>query len=652
MSRRRDGSNSNPFKNHDRKTRKRYMKIVRSGVVPEELLGTKDGILIQEAIKQKEMMKDGWGLFKDFIKSKKARYAGGILATITVNLLAIVTPIVISEIVDMINNIAPGNETTVINRLMVLCLILVAVAVASLVSTFFVRYFILGASLLMEYSMRQRMFNKLLDLSLNYFNKKSAGEIMALSTNDLSALRMAIGRGIMITTNSLVLLASGFIYLTVKISLPLTIALMIPFPFIILLITRFSVFIHARFKKVQETFADLSAKTEENISGIRIIKSFVQEENEKDNFARINNANYEASINLAKINAIFHPSLTFMSTMAYMIVLIVGGLFAMNGSITLGEFIASNSFIGMLLGPVRFIGMLIGHLQRGRVSLARISELIFEKADIFDGKFGTTKNDIPERLNGDIRIRNLKFRYSNKDEEIFRGISTNIKAGQTVAIVGEVGSGKTTIANLLMRIFDVEGPGMIEIDGFDITDIPLKTLRDNIGYVPQDNFLFSDTIAYNIGFSEDGYSMELIEEAAKKSRVYGNIIEFPDKFNTMLGEKGVNLSGGQKQRLCIARALIKNSPILILDDCLSSVDVETEKEILSNLRDVREGRTCIIISHRVSTIKDSDKIIVLKDGLIAEEGSHDELVSLGGIYDRMYRMQLIEEMEINGGEAV
>jgi len=480
----------------------------------------------------------------------------------------------------------------------------------------------------------------------------SAGEIMALSTNDLSALRMAIGRGIMITTNSLVLLASGFIYLTVKISLPLTIALMIPFPFIILLITRFSVFIHARFKKVQETFADLSAKTEENISGIRIIKSFVQEENEKENFARINNANYEASINLARINAIFHPSLTFMSTMAYMIVLIVGGLFAMNGSITLGEFIASNSFIGMLLGPVRFIGMLIGHLQRGRVSLARISELIFEKADIFDGKFGTTKNDIPERLNGDIRIRNLKFRYSNKDEEIFRGVSTNIQAGQTVAIVGEVGSGKTTIANLLMRIFDVEGPGMIEIDGFDITDIPLKTLRDNIGYVPQDNFLFSDTIAYNIGFSEDGYSMELIEEAAKKSRVYGNIIEFPDKFNTMLGEKGVNLSGGQKQRICIARALIKNSPILILDDCLSSVDVETEKEILSNLRDVREGRTCIIISHRVSTIKDSDKIIVLKDGLIAEEGSHDELVSLGGIYDRMYRMQLIEEMEINGGEAV
>jgi len=444
---------------------------------------------------------------------------------------------------------------------------------------------------------------------------------------------------------------SGFIYLTVKISLPLTLAMMIPFPLIIFLITRFSVFIHARFKSVQETFADLSSKTEENISGIRVVKSFVQEEQEKENFGKVNRLNYDANIRLARLNAIFRPSLTFMSTMAFLMILLVGGLLAINGSISLGEFIAANAFIGMLLRPVRFIGMLISHLQRGRVSLVRISELIFEKPDIYDGKFGEAAEEIPEKLKGNIKFSNLWFRYENSGEEVFKGISTSIKAGQTVAVVGEVGSGKTTVANLLMRIFDTEEPGMIQIDGYDITDIPIKTLRKNIGYVPQDNFLFSDTIAYNIGFSEDGFSMQEIEDAAKKSRVYGNIIEFPDKFNTMLGEKGVNLSGGQKQRICIARALIKNSPILILDDCLSSVDVETEKEILANLKDVREGRTCIIISHRVSTIKDSDKIIVLKDGVIAEEGSHDELIALGGIYDRMYRMQLIEEMDINGGEA-
>ncbi len=652
MSKRNKSEISKPFADRDKKTRRKYLRIVRKGFIPDEIKGTEDEILISEAIEQRKLMKKGWGLFSDFIKNKKFRYMGGITATVTVNLLAIVTPIIIADIVDMINVSTSGGETAVIGRLKILCLILVAVAVGKLVSTFLVRYFILGASLLMEYSMRRKMFNKLLDLSLNYFNRKSAGEIMALSTNDLSSLRMAIGRGIMITTNSLVLLASGFIYLTVKISLPLTIALMIPFPVIILTITKFSTFIHARFKRVQETFSDLNSKTEENISGIRIIKSFVQEEHEKENFARYNMLNYEANINLAKINAIFHPSLSFMSGMAYLIVLMVGGVFAINGNISLGEFIAANSFIGMLLGPIRFIGMLIGHLQRGRVSLARISELIFEKPDIFDGKFNEPRKDIPGRLQGNISLKNLKFKYHNSDEDVFKGISTEIKAGQTVAIVGEVGSGKTTIANLLMRIFDVENPGEIEIDGYDITDIPLKILRENIGYVPQDNFLFSDTISYNIGFSEDGYSMEAIEEAAQKSKVYGNIIDFPDKFNTMLGEKGVNLSGGQKQRICIARALIKNSPILILDDCLSSVDVETEKEILANLKDVRQGRTCIIISHRVSTIKDSDKIIVLKDGLIAEEGSHEQLIALGGIYDRMYRMQLIEEMDVNGGEAV
>ncbi|MBN1623264.1 MAG: ABC transporter ATP-binding protein, partial [Clostridia bacterium] len=513
MSKRNKSDISKPFADRDKKTRRRYLKIVRKGIVPDNLKGSEDETLISAAIEQRKLMKKGWSLFTDFMKDRKFRYIGGIAATVIVNLLAIVTPIIIADIVDMINVSTAGGEAAVIGRLQILCLVLVAVAVGSLVSTFLVRYFILGASLLMEYSMRKKIFNKLLDLSLNYFNRKSAGEIMALSTNDLSSLRMAIGRGIMITANSLVLLASGFIYLTVKISLPLTIALLIPFPVIILMITKFSVFIHSRFKRVQETFSDLNAKTEENISGIRIIKSFVQEEHEKENFAEYNTKNYEANINLAKINAIFHPSLTFMSTMAYLIVLMVGGIFAMKGNISLGEFIAANSFIGMLLGPIRFIGMLIGHLQRGRVSLARISELIFEKPDIFDGKFNGERKDIPERLRGNISIKNLQFKYDNSDEVLFKGISTEIKAGQTVAIVGEVGSGKTTIANLLMRIFDVERQGMIEIDGYDITDISLKTLRENIGYVPQDNFLFSDTIAYNIGFSEDGYPMESIEEA-------------------------------------------------------------------------------------------------------------------------------------------
>lgn len=640
-----------PFDGYDLKTKRLYKRIVKSQNIPDYLIGTKEELEIKRQIDISNSAKKGWGLFAVFFKEHKIRYSVGVLSIIAVNALAIITPILIGEIVDMLRAADSVTMDATVSRLLILCVVMVGISILKLAANFLVRYCILGASNLLEYVMRRKIFGKLVDLSMNYFNRKTAGEIMALSANDLRTIRMAIGRGIMMVTNALVLLGAGVVYMSFKLSFGLTISMMIPFPIMIFVITRFSKFIHSRFQKVQETFSDLTAKTEENVSGIRIVKSFVQEDMEIENFRKISNSNYEASVSLAKIMAVFNPSLSFLSTMAYLVMLILGGFMAVQGAISLGEFIAANAFLGMLIQPIRFIGMLISHLQQGKVSLARISNLLFEKPDIYDGKFEQGYKIVPEKLKGNISIRNLKFRYPEKEENIFRGISTEIKAGTTVAVIGEVGSGKTTFANLLTRIFDVENKGMIEFDGYDITEIPLKTLRQNIGYVPQDNFLFSDTIGYNIGFSEDGYSREKIEDAAKKSNVYGNIIEFPDKFDTMLGEKGVNISGGQKQRICIARALIKDAPILILDDSLSSVDVETEKDILANLRDVRQGRTCIIISHRISTIKDADKIIVLQKGLIAEEGNHEELISQKGIYDRMHRMQLIEEMEINGGEA-
>ncbi len=647
----RKNDHEKPFSEFDLKTRRRYKKIVRKGSIPEELIGTEEEKILKKQIKQNQSIKKGWQIFKDFIKKHKIRYMSGILSVVAVNVLAIITPVIIGEIVDMLRSAEASGMDATISRLSILCIIIVCIAVVKLVANFLVRYCILGASNVLDYIMRKKMFNKLIDLSMNYFNRKSAGEIMALSTNDLRTLRMAIGRGIMMITNAVVLLGAGMIYLSFKMSFGLTLGMIIPFPIMVFIITKFSKFIHTRFRKVQETFADLSSKTEENISGIRIIKSFVQEEHEIENFMKISRSNYEANVSLAKLMAIFHPTLSFLSTLAYLVMLLLGGLMAIGGKISLGEFVTANAFLGMLIRPIRFIGMLISHLQQGRVSLGRISDLIFEKPDIYDGKFGSVADNAPDRFSGRISIKGLEFGYSEKEGKVFKGISTDIEPGQTIAVIGEVGSGKTTLANLLMRIFDVAGKGMISFDGYDITEIPLKKLRDNIGYVPQDNFLFSDTISYNIGFSEEGNTSEEIETAAIKSNVYGNIIDFPDKFETMLGEKGVNLSGGQKQRICIARALVKEAPILILDDCLSSVDVETEKEILSNLRDVRAGRTCIIISHRISTIKDSDKIIVLEDGKIAEEGSHDELVARQGLYDKMYRMQLIEEMEINGGEA-
>jgi len=647
----RKNDHKKPFSEYDYKTRIRFKRIVKHGRIPEELIGTDEEKAIKKQIKLNESTKKGWGAISDFMKKHKARYSTGILAVIAVNALAIITPIITGEIVDMLREAEASGMDATVSRLATLCIIIVCIAIAKLVANFVVRYTILGASNILDYLMRGKMFNKLIDLSMNYFNRKSAGEIMALSTNDLRALRMAFGRGIMLITNSIVLLGAGLIYLSIKMSIGLTLGIMIPFPIMVYVITKFSKFIHTRFRKVQETFADLSAKTEENISGIRIIKSFVQEDHEIENFMKISRSNYDANVSLAKLMAIFHPSLSFLSTLAYLVMLLLGGFMAVGGAITLGEFVAANSFLGMLIRPIRFIGMLISHLQQARVSLARISDLIFEKPDIHDGKFGPVNDNVPERFTGRISIKGLDFKYFDKHEKVFDGISTEIEPGQTVAVIGEVGSGKTTLANLLMRIFDVDKKGMIAFDGYDITEIPIKTLRSNIGYVPQDNFLFSDTISYNIGFSEEGNTGEEIEAAAIKSNVYGNIIDFPDKFETMLGEKGVNLSGGQKQRICIARALAKEAPILIMDDSLSSVDVETEKEILNNLKDVRAGRTCIIISHRISTIKDSDKIILFENGKIAEEGNHDELVAKKGLYYRMYRMQLIEEMEINGGEA-
>jgi ATP-binding cassette subfamily B protein len=643
--------NKKPFGKNDFRTRLKYKKIVKKGIIPEELIGTDDEKILKKQIRQRKSIRKGWGIIGEFLKDHKYRYISGIASVVAVNGLAIVTPIITGEIIDMLREAEAGGMDETISRLGILCLVIVCIAVGKLVANFMVRYLLLGGSNLLDYLMRKKLFNKLIDLTMTYFNRKPAGEIMALATNDLRTFRMAIGRGIMMIVNSAVLLAAGMIYLSTKMSVGLTIGIMVPFPIMIYVITKFSKFIHTRFKRVQETFADLSAKTEENISGIRIVKSFVQEDHEIENFMETNRSNYDANVKLAKLMAIFHPALSFLSTMAYLVMLLLGGTMAVGGVISLGEFVAANTFLGMLIRPIRFIGMLISHLQRGRVSLGRISDLIFEEPDIYDGKFGPPAENVPNRFSGDITLSGLEFKYPDKNEKVFKGISTEIKSGQTIAVVGEVGSGKTTLASLLMRIFDVDNRGMISFDGIDITDIPIKKLRENIAYVPQDNFLFSDTISYNIGFSEEGNTKEEIEAAAIKSNVYGNIIDFPDKFDTMLGEKGVNLSGGQKQRICIARALIKEAPIIILDDCLSSVDVETEKEILDNLKDVRAGRTCIIISHRISTIKDSDKIIVFEDGLIAEEGSHDELIAQKGIYDKMYRMQLIEEMEINGGVA-
>jgi len=606
---------------------------------------------LRNVSKDDENLKNGLSIIKAFFSKNYMKYIYGLMAIIVVDIGSIFSPILSGKIIDRVMNTVKGVDNLTSRRLLILCSLFVAIALIKLIANYLTRLFVLGASYILDYGTRNKMFNKLLKLSMNYYNKKTTGEIMALSSNDLGAVTRALGMGIMHVLNTIILFVISIVYLMAKLNVGLTLAVFVPFPFLVIIISQFGKVIHKRFKKVQESYAKMTGKVEETISGIRIVKSFVQEEQEVKNFMKVNNDNYEANVSLVKLQAIFRPTLSLLSNITYFIMLIFGGILAMDGSITLGDFIVVNGFLGMLVRPIAFIGMIINFIQRGKVSISRISELVFQKPDIYDGNYEKTIDDkkLPNSLKGNIKIEHLNFKYDEKDFYALKDINIEINHGETIGIVGEVGCGKTTLVNLLTRIFDFDNKeGKIYIDGYDIKKLPIKYLRDNISYVPQDNFLFSDSIAYNIGFSEKEYSKEEIIEAAKKSDVYNDIMEFEEQFDTMLGEKGVNVSGGQKQRLCIARAIIRQAPIMIFDDCLSAVDVETEKNILKNIKEEREGRTSIIIAHRISTIKDANKIIVLSNGEIIESGTHEQLIKLGGAYNKMYKLQLMEELEEGG----
>jgi len=606
---------------------------------------------LRNVSKEDENLKNGLSIIKAFFSKNYMKYIYGFMAIIVVDLCSIFSPILSGKIIDRVMNTVKGIDNLTSRRLLILCSLFVAIALIKLIANYLTRLFVLGASYILDYGTRNKMFNKLLKLSMNYYNKKTTGEIMALSSNDLGAVTRALGMGIMHILNTIILFVVSIVYLMVKLDIGLTLAVFVPFPFLVIIISQFGKVIHKRFKKVQESYAKMTGKVEETISGIRIVKSFVQEDQEIKNFMKVNNDNYEANVSLVKLQAIFRPILSLLSNITYFIMLIFGGILAMDGSITLGDFIVVNGFLGMLVRPIAFIGMIINFVQRGKVSISRISELVFQKPDIYDGNYEATIDctKLPSNLKGNIKIEHLNFKYDEKDFYALKDINIKINHGETIGIVGEVGCGKTTLVNLLTRIFDFDNKeGKIYIDGYDIKKLPIKYLRDNISYVPQDNFLFSDSIAYNVGFSEKEYSKEEIIEATKKSDVYNDIMEFEEQFDTMLGEKGVNVSGGQKQRLCIARAIIKQAPIMIFDDCLSAVDVETEKNILKNIKEEREGRTCIIIAHRISTIKDANKIIVLSNGEIIESGTHEQLIKVGGTYNKMYKLQLMEELEEGG----
>lgn len=575
---------------------------------------------------------DRYKIITDFVREHKWRYILGIIFILAVDILQLVFPKILGYLVDDLQTM---NITMRIIAKYIGIIILVAFA--TFIFRFLFRIYIFGTEKKLERHLRKTLFDHLLTLSPSFYNTHKTGELMAYATNDINAVRASMGMGVLLITDTFFLTITTLFIMLRTIDVRLTLLALIPLPIISILSVKFGTIVHSRFKAVQEAFAGLSDKAQESISGIRVIKSFVQEDKELESFNQISKNAFNKNIALAKLWAIANPFVGLIVTLSFIIVLGYGGTQVVYGKLSLGDFVAFNTYLGMLIWPMMAFGWMINLLQRGRASLDRLNIILHTKPDIED----VDPLDIDEIV-GEITFKDVTFTYPRTQEPVLKNINIHIPAGNSLGVIGGTGSGKSTFANLILRLFEAQR-GQILVDGYPIEHIPLAILRENIGYVPQDSFLFSTTIAENIAFSNIDLSMDKIERAAKMAHVYDDIKAFPEGFDTIVGERGVTLSGGQKQRVSIARALITDPNILILDDSLSAVDTQTEDSILSSLKDVVKKRTSIIISHRVSTIQNTDEIIFLDGGEIVERGTHEELLALKGHYYSLYQKQLLED---------
>ncbi len=571
---------------------------------------------------------------KDFFFKHKWSYIFGIIWLLSVDAAQLAIPRILGNLTDDLEkNIL--DKSGIIKY--VFYIILAGLVVA--VGRYFWRMYIIGNSRKLEYHLRKQLFDHLLTLSPNYFNTHKTGDLMSHATNDISAVRRALGFGIIMLIDSLFLIILTLYMMINTTSLKMTIIAVFNLPIIILLTRNFGKTIYNRSRIVQGAFSNLTEITQESFAGIRVIKSFVQEDLVSEKFYQVNEDSLRKNLDLVKVSGSFRPLLQFVFSISLLITIYYGGKQVIVGNISLGNFIAFNSFLALLNWPTRALGQIINVLQRGAASMDRLNLILDEKSEILELNDAIDLNEI----HGEIQFRNVSFKYPNSNYNALTDINFTVEKGKTLAIVGKTGSGKTTIVNLLLRLYDIS-QGEILIDDMDVKNLSLKTLRENIGYVPQDNFLFSQSLKDNIAFAfDEKVPDEKIYSAAKIAEVYDNIMKFPKKFDTILGERGVTLSGGQKQRTSIARAIIKEPPILILDDSLSAVDTETEEKILNNLKDSTKDITTIIISHRISTIQSAHKILFLDNGQIKERGTHEELLALDGLYRDLYEKQLLEE---------
>jgi ATP-binding cassette subfamily B multidrug efflux pump len=563
-----------------------------------------------------------------YLKRYRWGYIAGTLCVFLTNGIWILFPLVLGKAADDLH----GGVTR--HKLLLYAGSLLAIATTKGIFQFLTRWIVIGVSRDIEFDLRNDLFQKLEGLSYSYYQRNRTGDIMARATNDLSAVRNLLGPAIMYTANTIVLMAGALAFM-LSISPRLTLYTFLPLPAASILIQYFGRRIHDRFERIQAMFSDISARAQENFSGARLIRAYVQEDAEIRAFEAENQEYIRRSLKLVRLMGMLWPTLELIMGCAVVLVLWLGGREVLGGHISVGQFVSFSTYMMQLTWPVIALGYVINLFQRGTASLVRLNEIMQEQPEIKDAPEARDRD-----ITGEIEFRALNFSYDGKP--VLHDLNLRIPAGSSLAIVGPTGSGKTTLVSLVPRIYDAE-PGTVLIDGRPIRDYSLASLRKNIGFVPQETFLFSDRIRENIALGVDSATDEEIHNAADAANIATDIESFPEGYNTMVGERGITLSGGQKQRTAIARALIRNPKILILDDALSSVDTHTEDKILNHLRDVMQGRTTIFISHRVSTVRNADRIAVLHGGRIVELGTHDELLALNGYYSDLYNKQLLEE---------
>jgi ATP-binding cassette subfamily B protein len=514
-------------------------------------------------------------------------------------------------------------------------LLLLLMAAIKGVFQYGMRVILIGISRDVEYDLRNDLYAHLIRLAPDYYGRTRTGDIMARATNDLNAVRMMLGPGVMywFETSLTFLLA---IAIMVRVDWRLALFAVAPAPAVSFAVVFFGRRIHDRFEKLQGMFSDISSRVQENLSGVRMVRAFVQEEAEMARFERLNRDYIAQNLKLVRIQGIFDPLLEALIGLTFLVVLWIGGQQVLNGRISVGSFVMFNTYMGMLVWPMIAFGWVVNLTQRGRASLERINEILHEQPSI-----SAPPDPVPlGEARGEIEFRRATVDYGSGPA--LAGVDLQIPAGMTLAVVGHTGSGKTTLVNLVPRLLDVTA-GAVLVDGIDVRQLDPAELRRQIGFVPQETFLFSATIADNIAFGVEGASEEAIRRAAEMAGLAGDIEAFPEGYRTMVGERGITLSGGQKQRTAIARALLRDPRILILDDALSSVDTLTEERILTHLAGVMRGRTVILISHRVSTVRQAERIVVLERGRIVEQGTHGELLAAGGYYAELSRKQALEE---------